>query len=70
MSNHYQVELLLVDAPKAAAMLSMSRSFFYENLATQRIPIKPIRFGKKTLFSVRDLTNFVNSGCKVDWGKS
>lgn len=60
------IEPLLVPADVAASMLGMSRSFFYELLATGRIPVKPVKFGRKTLFSVRDLTNFVNAGCPTD----
>jgi len=64
------IKPLLISASEAAEMLSMSRSFFYENLSSGRIPLRPIRFGKKTLFSVRDLTKFVEAGCPVDWEKS
>jgi len=61
------IKPMLVTASQAAIMLSMSRSFFYENLSSGRIPIRPIRFGKKTLFSVRELTNYVDAGCPVNW---
>jgi len=70
MSEDRNIEPILVPADVAASMLGMSRSFFYENLSSGRIPIRPIHFGRKTLFSVRDLESFVNAGCPVDWEKS
>ena len=63
MSDRQQIEPLLIDATGAAALLGIGRSFFYENLATERIPLKPIRFGRKVLFSVQELRRFVESGC-------
>lgn len=61
MANNppFVITPLLVNAPTAAAMLSMSRSFFYENVSTGKIP-KPIRFGRKSLWSVEVLTDFVH----------
>ena len=49
---------LLVNASTAAAMLGMSRSFFYENVSTGRIP-QAIKYGKKSLWPVFSLVEHV-----------
>ncbi len=55
---------LLVNARDAARMLSMSKSFFYENLATHRIDIPAIHVGTKRLFSVESLAEWVRKETK------
>lgn len=60
-------EQLLVPAGDAAKMLGMSRSFFYENLSSGRIPLTAIRFGKKRLYEVERIKSFVKSGCSAKW---
>ena len=58
---------LLVPANDAAKLLGMSRSMFYQLLSAGRIPLKPIRFGAKRLYSTKDIASFVDSGCSVNW---
>lgn len=59
---------LTVGAPHACRILDVSLSFFYENISTGRIP-KPIKIGKKSLWSVKVLEAWVAGGClPVDQG--
>lgn len=51
---------LLVSADAAAEMLSMSRSFFYQQISTGRIPA-PIKISKKSLWPVKTLREFVQA---------
>ncbi|MCP4258680.1 MAG: hypothetical protein GY774_14445 [Planctomycetes bacterium] len=50
--------ILLVNSKTAALMLGMSRSFFYAQVSTGRVP-KPIKFGRKSLWPVESLRTFV-----------
>lgn len=50
---------LLVDSSTAASLIGISRSFFFENLSTGRIDIKSVRLGKRTLYSVEEITEWV-----------
>ena len=61
------MDKLLINAKDTASMLGMSRSMFYQLLSSGRIPLKPIRFGAKRLYSTKDITSFVNSGCSASW---
>ena len=61
------IEPLLVSPAEAAELLSMSRSMFYQLLSSGRIPLKPIRFGRKRLYNVEELKSFVKSGCSAKW---
>ncbi len=61
------IDPLLVPAAKAAELLGMSRSLFYQLLSAGRIPLKPIRFGKKRLYDVEHIKSFVRSGCSAQW---
>lgn len=56
-----QLVPLLVDVHAAAALLSMSRTFFLEQIALSRINIKAIPVGKKRLYSVESLQEWVRT---------
>ncbi|MBW8017740.1 MAG: helix-turn-helix domain-containing protein [Planctomycetes bacterium] len=55
-----QVDPLLVNADAACEMLSISRSFFYEQISSKRIPA-PIKLNRKSLWSVESLKEWVNA---------
>ena len=57
------VEPLLVSASNAAAMVGVSRSLFYQMLNSGRLPVRGIRFGRKRLYRVQELKNWVDAGC-------
>jgi excisionase family DNA binding protein len=65
MTSNQQIEPLLVSPVEAARLLGLSRSFFYECLSAGRIAARPIRFGRKVLFSVEEIRHFVESGCSA-----
>jgi len=58
---------LLVPADEAARLLGVGRSLFYELKSSGRIPLEPIRFGRKRLYRVEDLERFVRAGCPTRW---
>jgi len=58
---------LLVSADEAARLLGVGRSLFFELKSSGRIPLEPIRFGRKRLYRVEDLENFVRAGCPARW---
>ena len=51
------MDKILVSVDDACAMLSLSRSFFYRLVSTGRI--KKIKIGRRTLFEVKTLMDFV-----------
>ena len=52
---------LLLNSTDASAMLSMSRSFFYQCVSEGRI-VAPIKIGgKKSLWAVKSLEDFVTA---------
>ena len=55
-------ERLLVSAEKAAAMLSIGRSHFYSMLSSGQIGPMAHKLGKRSLFSVRELREWVDAG--------
>jgi excisionase family DNA binding protein len=57
------MDKLAVNADGACEMLSMSRSFFYEQVSTGRIP-KAIKIGRKSLWSVEQLRQWVETETK------
>lgn len=57
-------EKLLIGATEAARLLSMSRSFFYSQLACGKIAPQPLPFGKKKLWRLEDLKRWVADGCQ------
>jgi excisionase family DNA binding protein len=63
MTDNQRIEPLLVPPGEAAKMLGLSKSFFYELLSSQRIPLKPVSFGRKKLYSVAEFRAYVAAGC-------
>jgi predicted DNA-binding transcriptional regulator AlpA len=53
---------LLVDATTAARMCSLSRRYWLQLDNAGKIPL-PIRFGKRKLWSVAELEEWVKAGC-------
>lgn len=57
---------LLLNANDTAATLGISRSFLYEQVSMSRIPA-PIKIGKKSLWSVESLTQWIkNEQTKIE----
>ena len=54
--------LLAVDLPTAAKMIGMSRSHFYECDKTGEVGPVSMKCGGKRLYSVAELSAWVNSG--------
>ncbi len=65
-----RIDPLLVPASEAAAMLSVSRTKFYELHSAGRVPM-PIRFDKRVLWRVEELRLWVQAGCpaRIQWEK-
>jgi excisionase family DNA binding protein len=57
------MDALLLSAKDSASLIGISRSLFYQMLSSGRLPLKPIRFGRKTLFSYEELRDYVKAGC-------
>ena len=61
-ANERTIPVLAVDIATAAKMIGMSRSHFYTCDATGEIGPIPMRCGGKRLYSVAELSAWVNSG--------
>jgi predicted DNA-binding transcriptional regulator AlpA len=44
-------------------MLGISRSLLYEFISDGRFGIVPVSFGRKKLYSVQELRDYVQAGC-------
>ncbi len=55
-------EPLLVDAKQAATMLGIGRSHFYSMLSSGQIGPMAHKLGKRSLYSVNELREWVDSG--------
>ncbi len=53
---------LLLSATDAAHCLGISRTLFYELMNRGQLP-RPIRFGKRLLWSVMELKQWITAGC-------
>ena len=53
---------LLVPAAEAARLCGVSRAFWYSLLSAGRTPV-PIRLGRRTLWRVSELKEWVEAGC-------
>ena len=58
-------ERLLVSAEQAAAMLSIGRTHFYAMLNSGRIGPIARKLGRRSLFSVQELRDWVDGGMPV-----
>ncbi len=56
-------EPLLIPASKAASVIGVSRSFFYQMHSDGRLGPLPIAFGAKKVWRVSDLEAWVQQGC-------
>ncbi|MFC1739613.1 helix-turn-helix domain-containing protein [Planctomycetota bacterium] len=56
------IERLLVSAEQAAAMLSIGRTHFYSMLSSGTIGPMAHKFGRRSLFSVQELRDWVSAG--------
>ena len=57
-----EVRPLLVDAKDAATLCGVSRSGWWKLHSSGRCPL-PIRLGRKTLWRIAELTDWLNVGC-------
>lgn len=66
-----QIEPLLISATKAAGLLGIGRSMFYQMHSSGRLGLLPISFGKRKLWSKLELRLWVESGCpaRSEWQK-
>lgn len=64
-------EKLLITPPGAARMLSCGRTMLYEMSADGRLGPEPVKFGRKVLYRVRELEDWVTAGCpcRNEWRK-
>ena len=62
MDTEREIPVLAVDIATAAKMIGMSRSHFYTCDATGEIGPIPMRCGGKRLYSVAELSAWVNAG--------
>jgi len=60
-----KVEQLLIGADEAARRLSVGRSLFYTMLSDGRLGPLPISFGKRKLWSVEELRQWIRADCPV-----
>lgn len=63
---------LLCSALEAAKMLGIGKSLFYEMNSDGRLGPAPIRFGKRTLWRIDELTDWIRDGGAVsreEWQK-
>ncbi len=60
---------LLLSAEDAAGILGIGRSHFYGLHSSGRLGPLPIRLGSRTLWSRRELENWVEHGCpaRAEW---
>ena len=59
-----QIEPLLIDEKGAASLLNISRAHFLKLRSTGRINVARISLGRRKLYAVNDLKEWVNRGCK------
>ena len=59
-----QLTPLLVNSTEAARLLGISRTVFYELVATGRLGPLPIRLTSKKLYSIEELQSWVQHRCE------
>ncbi len=67
--NNSQIEPLLVSPDEAARLLGISRTTFYQFCSSGRIGPMAIKFGRRSLFRLDELREWVASDCppRVKW---
>jgi excisionase family DNA binding protein len=63
------IEPLLISASDAAQLLGISRSKYYELYNSGRLGVLPIKLGRRSLWRVSDLKEWVENGCKARGGQ-
>jgi len=58
-----ETEKLLISARDAAAMLGISRAFFYGMIATGRLGPAPVKLGRRRLYKIDELRDWCRAGC-------
>jgi predicted DNA-binding transcriptional regulator AlpA len=56
---------LLLTVSDLCLLLNISRSTFFSQRACGRIPLQPVRIGKKLLFRADEVKDWVNQGCQA-----
>lgn len=59
----YKMSPLTVNTKEAASLIGVCRTLFYEMKSDGRLGVKPIAFGRKKVWSVEELTEWVRAGC-------
>lgn len=62
-NNSVVIEPLLLSVADTAKVLGISRPMLYQLISDGRFGLVGIRFGRKRLFSVEELKDWVKAGC-------
>ena len=67
--NNSQIEPLLVSHNEAARLLGIGRTTFYQLCSSGRIGPMAIKFGRRSLFRLDELREWVTADCppRVKW---
>ncbi len=67
--NNSQIELLLVSLDEAARLLGIGKTTFYQLCSSGRIGPMAIKFGRRSLFRLDELREWVAVDCppRVKW---
>ena len=67
--NNSQIEPLLVSLDEAARLLGIGRTTFYQLCSSGRIGPMAIKFGRRSLFRLDELREWVAADCppRVKW---
>lgn len=62
---------LLLSPDDVCRVLSVGKTTLYGLIATQQFPIRPVRFGRKTLYPMHEVERWVQEGCpaSAQWEK-
>lgn len=69
--NSVAIEPMLLSVEDTAKILSISKPMLYQMFSDGRFGLMGIRFGRKRLFPVEELRNWVQAGCpsREKWQK-
>jgi len=65
MSETQTIEPLLLTVSDLCRLLSVSRSQFFTQRLSGRIPLQPVWIGSKLLYRRDEITEWVRQGCPV-----
>lgn len=57
------MESLLLNAKESAIKIGIGRSLFYSLNSSGKLGPMPIKLGRRTLWSAKELENWVEAGC-------